>query len=643
MKKKFLALLLAVAATFSLAAPAMADEAVTTAAPAADAVTILYTNDVHTYIDKDLRYSTVAGYRDTLTNVLLVDAGDHVQGTAYGSMDEGATIVKLMEAARYDLATLGNHEFDYGMARALSVATGGKVPYISCNFFQIDPKTGEAVADVLDGVKIFEVAGKKIAFVGITTPESFTKSTPSYFQNEKGEYIYDIPGGDDGSDLYFCVQAAIDAVTANDHPDYIIALGHLGDDPSSKPWTSEELIAHTTGLDAFIDGHSHSTVERREVKDKAGETVILTQTGSYLDALGQMTIAADGTITTKLLTAADLASVTPDPEVKAIEDKWISDIDTQLGEVIGSFADVMTNYDADGNRLVRKQETNEGNFCADALYHLFDSMDLDVDIAVMNGGGIRNKEATGEVTYKTCKEIHTFGNVACLLTVSGQQMLDALEWGAKDVAVDGSKECGGFLQVSGLKYTIDATIPCTVQKDDKGVWTGGPTGEYRVKDVQVLNKDTGAYEPLKLDAKYNLAGYNYTLRDLGDGFAMFDGAVNVLDYVKTDYMVLADYVKSFPDHKVTGYASTEGRITIKTVADKPEPQPQPEPEPTPDPTPAPTETTTYTVVRGDSLWKIAQKQLGSGKKWTELYEANKDTIKNPSLIYIGQTLVIPGK
>lgn len=636
MKKKFLALLLAVTAVFSLAAPVMAEEAVPTAAPVSDSITVLYTNDVHTYIDKDLRYSTVAGYRDTLTNVLLVDAGDHIQGTAYGAMDEGATILQLMEAAKYDLATLGNHEFDYGMARALAVCTGSKVPYVSCNFYH--EKNGVPGQAVLDSYKIFEVGGKKLAFIGITTPESFTKSTPKYFQDDAGNYIYGIAGGDDGKALYTAVQKAIDEVAPK--ADYVIALGHLGDDPASDPWNSEDVIANTTGLDAFIDGHSHSTVPMKEVADKSGSTVVLTQTGSYLDALGQMTITADGKITTQLLTAADLTAVAPNAEVKAIEDKWISDIDTQLGEVIGSFADVMTNYDADGNRLVRKQETNEGDFCADALYYLFDSMDLDVDFAVMNGGGIRNKEATGEVTYKTCKEIHTFGNVACLLTVTGQQMLDALEWGAKDVAVDGSMECGGFLQPSGLKYTIDATIPCTVQKDDKGVWTGGPTGAYRVKDVQVLNKETGKYEPLKLDAKYNLAGYNYTLRDLGDGFAMFDGAVNVLDYVKTDYMVLADYVKSFPEGKVTGYAQPAGRITIKTVADT-KPEPQPEPVDKPEPLPAPTESTTYIVIRGDSLWKIAQKQLGSGQKWTEIYQANKDTIKNPSMIYIGQSLVIP--
>ena len=636
MKKKFLALLLAVTAVFSLAAPVMAEEALISPAPSADEITILYTNDVHTYIDKDLRYSTVAGYRDSLTNVLLVDAGDHVQGTAYGSMDEGATIVQLMEAANYDLATPGNHEFDYGMARALAVCTGGKVPYVSCNFYH--EKNGVPGKGVLDSYKIFEEGGKKLAFIGVTTPESFTKSTPKYFQDDAGNYIYGIAGGDDGKALYSAVQKAIDEVASK--ADYIVALGHLGDDPASDPWNSEDVIANTTGLDAFIDGHSHSTVPMKEVADKSGSTVILTQTGSYLDALGQITITADGKITSKLLTAADLASVTPNAQVKAIEDQWINAVDTQLGEVIGSFTDVMTNYDADGTRLVRKEETNVGDFCADALYYLFDSMDLDVDFAVMNGGGIRNKQATGEVTYKTCKEIHTFGNVACLLTVTGQQMLDALEWGAKDVAVDGSKECGGFLHPSGLKYTIDATIPCTVQKDDKGVWTGGPTGAYRVKDVQVLNKKTGAYEPLKLDGKYNLAGYNYTLRDLGDGFAMFDGAVNVLDYVKTDYMVLADYVKSFPEGKVTGYAQPAGRITIKTVADT-KPEPQPEPTQKPEVLPTPAESTTYIVIRGDSLWKIAQKQLGSGQKWTEIYQANKDTIKNPSLIYIGQSLFIP--
>lgn len=562
MKKKILSLLMAFIMVIGLAVPALAaDEPLLIAANpnASDCVTILYTNDIHTYINQDLRYSTVAAYRDTLENVLLVDAGDHIQGTAYGSLDKGKTIIDLMNAVGYDLATLGNHEFDYGMDGCMNVLEWSDFPYISCNFFEIDPKTGEAVDDVLSGTWVFEINGVKIAFVGITTPESFTKSTPKYFQNENGEYIYDIPGGADGSGLYACVQASIDAVVASDNPDYIIALGHLGDDPSSKPWTSEELIANTTGLDAFIDGHSHSTVEYREVADKEGNPVVLTQTGSYLNALGQMTISADGTITTKLLTAADLADITPDTAVKAIEDEWLNAVDSELGTVIGSIDDTLDNYDANGNRLVRSQETNTGDFAADALYYLFDNMGLDVDFAIMNGGGIRNKAITGEISYKTCKEIHTFGNVACLISVTGQQILDALEWGARDA---GLAECGGFLQVSGLKYTIDTTIEQTLQKDEKGVWIGGPTGEYRVKDVQVLNKETGAYEPLNPEAQYNLAGYNYTLRDLGDGFAMFNGATNVLDYVMTDYMVLANYVQSFEGGKVTGYAEPQGRITI---------------------------------------------------------------------------------
>ena len=538
-----------------------------------DGAVILYTNDIHTYIDNSLNYATIAALKDELSysygsdNVLLLDAGDHAQGTAYGSMDKGQTIIDLMNAAGYDAATLGNHEFDYGMDGCMNVIKWAKFPYLSCNFYH--EANGVKGESVLDSYKLFEANGKKIAIIGITTPESFTKSTPAYFQDEHGNYIYGIAGGTNGSALYADVQTAINAATA-DGADYIIALGHLGIDTSSQPCTSEDVIANTTGLNAFIDGHSHNKVEHKEVLDKAGKTVVLTQTGSYFGAIGKMTIADDGTISTELITDYKLE----DADVKAIQDKWISNVDTQLGAVIGHADVTFNNYDAAGNRLVRKQETNTGDFAADALYYLFDNMDLDVDVAIMNGGGVRNKAVTDDLTYKTCKEIHTFGNVACLQTITGQQLLDALEWGARDV---GSAECGGFLQVSGLTYEIHTYINSTVQKDDKGVWTGGPTGEYRVKNVQILNKETGRYEPLDLTAKYNLAGYNYTLRDLGDGFAMFDGAVNVLDYVMEDYMVLANYVQSFPkinglptitaENSPYGEVTGEGRITI--VSEKP--------------------------------------------------------------------------
>lgn len=505
-------------------------------------VVIFYTNDVHTYIDKDINYSDIAALKASYKNALLLDAGDHIQGTAYGSMDKGETIVKLMNAAGYDVATLGNHEFDYGMQGCLQTVERADYPYVSCNFY--NEKDGVIGDTVLDSYRVFEVGGIKIAVIGITTPETIKSSTPAYFQDENGKYIYGIAGGEDGKALYSAVQKAIDSASAE--ADIVIALGHLGDDASSEPWRSEDVIANTSGLDAFIDGHSHSTVPMKEVSDKDGNKVILTQTGEYFGAVGKMTIS-DGEIKTELLTAESFADITPDATVKAIEDAWIAEIENKLGEVIGSTKVAFDNYDADGNRLVRVQETNTGDFVTDALYYLFDNMGMDVDVALMNGGGIRNKTVLGDITYKTCKEIHTFGNVACLQTVTGQQILDALEWGARDAGVD---ECGGFLHASGLTYQIDTSIPDTTQKDENGIWIGAPTGEYRVHDVKIYNKETGKWDDLDLKASYNLAGYNYTLRDLGDGYAMFDGAVNVLDYVMEDYMVLANYVKGFENGEV---------------------------------------------------------------------------------------------
>ena len=540
--RKLTAILLALVLVLSLAAPVFG-----AGGTKSDDIVILYTNDVHTYIDGDISYDVIAGVKAHLQtlyeNVLLVDAGDHAQGTAFGSMDKGETIIELMNAAGYDAATLGNHEFDYGMDGRINITDNwASYPYLSCNFY--NEAAGVRGANVLDAYKIFDLGTEKVALIGITTPESFTKSTPAYFQDGNGAYIYGISGGDDGSALYADVQAAVDAAEA-DGATKIIALGHLGDDPASRPWTSEETIANVEGLDAFIDGHSHSTVEGKEVNDKNGDKVLLTQTGEYFDAIGMMVIDADtGAITTELLDASNaiVTASTPDAAVAAIKTGWINEVNDALGVKIGQADITLDNYDENGKRLVRLRQTNTGSFAADALYYLFDNMGMDVDVAIMNGGGVRNRAVTGELTYLTMKNIHTFGNVACLQTVTGQQLLDALEWGARGTYIE---EIGGFLHVAGLRYRVDANIASTVQMDEHGVWTGGPTGQYRVYDVQIFDKDINDYVPLDPGASYNLAGYNYTLRDLGDGFAMFDGAVNVLDYVMEDYMVLANYVQGF--------------------------------------------------------------------------------------------------
>ena len=555
--KKLLTALLTVAMLFSSfgTLPVKAEQS--------DDIVVLYTNDVHTYIDGPISYDVIAAIKAELetqyAHVLLVDAGDHIQGTAYGSMDKGETIIKLMNAAGCDAATLGNHEFDYGMFGCMQIIDWAEFPYTSCNFY--NEAAGVRGENVLDSYVTFECGDEKIAFVGITTPESFTKSTPAYFQNENGEYIYGIAGGEDGAALYADVQAAVDAAKA-DGATKVIALGHLGDDPASQPWTSKETIAHVSGLDAFIDGHSHSTIKGEEVAGKDGNKVLLTQTGDYFNQIGMMVIDAEtGAITTDFIGSEKIldkdgetvlgynlvselytgTEVISDAKVKAIVDAWMTEIDTQLGTVIGSTALTFDNYEGE-NRLVRSQETNTGDFAADALYFLFDDMGMDVDLAIMNGGGVRNKAVTGDISYKVCKEIHTFGNVACLQTVTGQQILDALEWGARSAGT--GEECGGFLQVSGVTYKIDTTVADTTSKDEKGVWTAGPE-TYRVYDVKIYNKETNAWDALDLTASYNLAGYNYTLRDLGDGFAMFDGAVNVLDYVMEDYMVLSNYVLAF--------------------------------------------------------------------------------------------------
>ena len=506
-------------------------------------VTILYTNDVHTYIDNKSpkpTYAAIAALKksieDTGRDVLLVDAGDHIQGTAYGSMDDGATIIELMNEAGYDLATPGNHEFDYGMARAKAVIREADFPYVSCNW--VDLRTG---FNVLPSVKFFFVGGRKIAFVGVTTPETFTKSTPAYFMNDaQTKYIYDILGGEDGQKLYDAVQKAIDKAEFWG-ADTIIGLGHLGVDPSSSPWTSEEVIAHTHGFTAFIDGHSHTVMANKQITDASGKAVTLTQTGSYFKNIGKMTVGADGTITTELIDTYEGL----DAAVAATASNWISAVDDMLGEEIAvGDTKFYINDPATGKRRIRSGETNLGDFVADGIYTYFNEIEeLHCDVAIMNGGGIRTDVEAGPWSFKTCKTVSPFGNVACLMSVTGQQIQDALEFGARFAGAEG-KENGGFLQVAGARYTIHPMIPNTVQTNDKNVWTGS-AATPRVSNVEIYDKTTGTYKPLDPNATYALAGMNYTLRNLGDGFAMFDGATLIKDYVSEDYLVMSSYAAMF--------------------------------------------------------------------------------------------------
>ena len=506
-------------------------------------VTILYTNDVHTYIDKQspkLTYAAIADLKQSYQNagkdVLLVDAGDHVQGTAYGSMDEGASIIKLMNAAGYDVATPGNHEFDYGMDRAKAIMKEADFPYLSCNW--VDLRT---TLRVLPSVKVFVRGGRRIAFVGVTTPETFTKSTPAYFMDkEQRKYIYDIQGGEDGKKLYDAVQKAIDK--AKLLADVVIGLGHLGVDPSSSPWTSEEVIAHTSGFDAFIDGHSHTVMENKQVQDASGKAVTLTQTGSYFANVGEMTIAADGTITTKLIPTHEGM----DAGIAAMQTGWVNTVDDMLGEKIAvGDSDFYVSDPATGKRRIRSAETNLGDFVADGIYTYFNEVEkLHCDVAIMNGGGIRADVPAGDWTFKTCKQVSPFGNVACLMSVTGKQIQDALEFAARFAGEDG-KENGGFLQVAGATYEIHTDIPNTVQTDEKNVWIGSATGTPRVQNVKIYDKASGSYLPLDPGATYALAGMNYTLRNLGDGFAMFDGAELIKDYVSEDYLVMSTYAMIF--------------------------------------------------------------------------------------------------
>ena len=617
----------------TMAAPALAAEG--TEAQDGNDIVILHTNDVHCGIEDGLTYAGVSAYARAMEeqygaeNVTLVDAGDAVQGGPIGTLTRGEYLVDIMNQVGYDIFTPGNHEYDYQMPRMLELMDQLDATVVSSNF--LDLSTGESV---FAPYTILSYGDVDVAYVGITTPESFTKSTPAYFQDEDGNYLCSFCEDESGQALYDNVQASVDAART-EGADYVVAVAHLGVDVSSAPWRSTDVIANTHGIDVMIDGHSHTAIDGQEVLNEDGETVLLNQTGTKLAALGQVVIDPDtGEISAGLITEYQER----DQDTQAFVDSINQEFSTVLSQVVASTDVALTTMDpSTGERIIRSQETNLGDLCADAYREV-----LDADVGLINGGGIRADIAAGEITYGDIISVHPYNNQATSVRVTGQQLLDALELGARYTPY----ENGGFLHASGLTYTIDTTIPSSVVTDVQDNFVR-VDGAYRVKDVMVGG------EPLDLERTYVVASHDYMLLSGGDGMTMFDGAEVVKDRVMPDSEVLIQYIRDYLGGVVgQEYADLygQGRITIltETGAEAPE---QPETPDQPE-SPADTETPaqpeqpagdpqTYTVQSGDCLWDIAARELGSGLRWSEIYELNRDILSDPDRIQIGQELVLP--
>lgn len=626
--KGLLSALLSVSLSLALAGPALAAE------PGENDIVILHTNDVHCGIEDGLTYAGVSAYAKEMEaqygadRVTLVDAGDAVQGGPIGTLTQGEYLVDIMNQVGYDIFTPGNHEFDYQIPRLLELTELLDAQTISSNF--VDLTTGESV---FQPYTVLDYGDVQVGYVGITTPESFTKSTPAYFQDENGNYIYGFCEGNNGQDLYDNVQASVDAARA-DGADYVVAVAHLGIEETSAPWRSTDVIANTTGIDVMIDGHSHSTIDGQQVANEEGEMVLLNQTGTKLSAVGKIVIDPDtGDITAELVT--DYAG--RDADTQAFVDGINAEFADVLNQVVAHSDVSLTTVDpTSGERIIRNLETNLGDLCADAYRTV-----LEADVGLVNGGGIRADIPAGDVTYGQIINVHPYSNQATSVRATGQQLLDALEMGARN----NPGESGGFLQVSGMTYTIDTTIPSGVVTDDKGNFVR-VDGEYRVKDVTVNG------EPLDVNKTYVVASHDYMLLDGGDGMVMFQGDEVVKDRVMPDNQVLIQYIRDSLGGSVgADYADPygQGRITVLTEASAPD-QPQEPEQPAQPETPAepeqpageqPGSAGTYTVQSGDSLWRIASRELGSGTRWSEIYDLNRDVISDPDRIYIGQELQLP--
>ncbi|MBQ3195487.1 MAG: 5'-nucleotidase C-terminal domain-containing protein [Clostridia bacterium] len=510
-------------------------------------IIVLYTNDVHCAIDG---YSSLAAYREQLiaegNTVITVDLGDAIQGEIIGTLTNGEAAVELMNATGYDYAIPGNHEFDYGMDNFLGLAVNSAdYEYLSANF--VDLRLGTTV---LPAYAIENFGGFKVAFVGVSTPEAYTKSTPVYFQDEDGNYIYSFSE----NSFYDTVQTAVDRAIY-DGADLVVAMCHLGIEGTTDGWKSTDLIANTTGIDVVLDGHSHQTIHGDIYQNKNGDSVLLSSTGEKFANIGKLTVSAGGGVISQLVS---LDAVTGEGEayndVQTLIDNYNAEL-AYLFNPVGISDANLAIYDEEGTRIIRNCETNMGDFVTDAYRAV-----TGADIAFANGGGIRAEIPAGSVSRKQIMDVNPWSNEMCVIEATGQQILDALEHGASAYP----QEFGGFLQVSGLSYEIHSYIESPVRIDEMGAFMYVEEGaERRVANVKVGDE---AIDPAET---YTVAGSFYMLKNGGDGFTMFDDcSIVAYEGLLCDAEMLIEYFLTELGGQISaeqyGNLYGEGRITLFT-------------------------------------------------------------------------------
>lgn len=519
-------------------------------------IVVLYTNDIHGTTDENLGLDGVAALKkETQAEtpyVFLVDCGDSVQGTYLSSASKGSVMIEAKNEVGYDYCILGNHEFDYQLDQVREYFRLTTAQYLNANIRYTG--SGEDPFAKTVPYAVSDCGGTKIGFIGVTTPNTPLESTPAYFR-EDGITVIDF-AGESAETFYDCIQKQVDACR-KDGAEYVILLAHLGINEQDGAFRSTELIAHTVGIDAVLDGHSHSVIGEEQVANRNGETVLLASTGTKLEHIGRLTIRPDGSMHTENVTEYE-------PKDETVRN-WIANAkdvyEGYLGETILTLDEALSISDADGIRMVRTREMGIGNFCADAYRYV-----TGAEIGMCNGGGVRADLGPGEVSALDFITLNPFGNLICSAEVTGAEILDMLEYFYQDTRTEYVKdgkaygENGSFMQLSGLRCTVHASIEPDVRSDENGSLI--EVGERRrVSDVYLVTES--GEEPLDPNRVYSVAMTDYMAKNGGSGmeYLLADHTL-LIDGPVADYEALITFARDALGSDLSAYRSPEGRIRI---------------------------------------------------------------------------------